>query len=23
MPLPSGKARAFEAAGKQDCDCIA
>ncbi|CCL66858.1 conserved hypothetical protein [Clostridioides difficile E28] len=23
MPLPSGKARAFEAAGKQGCDCIA
>jgi len=23
MPLPPGRARAFEAAGKQGCDCVA
>ena len=23
MPLPPGRARAFETAGKQGCDCVA
>ncbi|WP_229423224.1 hypothetical protein [Massiliimalia timonensis] len=23
MPLPTGRARAFETAGKQGCDCVA